>query len=287
MRTSEITASLAAGLAIRANPPTLCFTEIALDGDWGREGRFDLVALTFEPRRSVSIDGYEVKISRSDFTKDVDSGKWRKYLRSVNRLTYAVPAGLVRKEEVPPGIGLITVSDGGRWQTVRRSDFHQRDDTGQLVRMLRRVHEERRRADQLAGDPLLERAKRIVGMFDKAQDLISAERRYAWWLNRAVRDRIASIAADEAEARDMLDRAERELRRARTEGERIVEEAQRQAGALAEMLPTVALVHAALDLARDQFARPKLRHGSGPLTLDEAAPAIAAIAAARQAAANR
>jgi hypothetical protein len=50
---------------------------------------------------------YEIKISTSDFRRDVTSGKWQSYLKFAAGVIFAVPAGLVTKDDVPKGCGLI------------------------------------------------------------------------------------------------------------------------------------------------------------------------------------
>ncbi|TCL74206.1 hypothetical protein EDC14_1004144 [Hydrogenispora ethanolica] len=67
-------------------------------------------------RFCVSI--YEVKISRADFQSDVRSGKWRGYLDHCHRFYFAVPAGMVEKQEVPPEAGLIVRGETG-WSTLK------------------------------------------------------------------------------------------------------------------------------------------------------------------------
>lgn len=61
---------------------------------------------------------YECKISVSDFRRDVTSGKWQSYLKYAAGVIFAVPAGLVKKEDVPPGCGLIVRHDEV-WRTVK------------------------------------------------------------------------------------------------------------------------------------------------------------------------
>jgi hypothetical protein len=50
---------------------------------------------------------YEIKISTADFRRDVTSGKWQSYLKFASGVIFAVPAGLVTKDDVPKGCGLI------------------------------------------------------------------------------------------------------------------------------------------------------------------------------------
>lgn len=61
---------------------------------------------------------YEIKISVADFRRDVTAGKWQKYLEFSAGVIFAVPAGLIKKEDVPPGCGLIVRHDG-MWRTVK------------------------------------------------------------------------------------------------------------------------------------------------------------------------
>lgn len=247
--TDRVTAALVDHLETRKTP-TLTFREVALDGSWGSAGRLDLVSLAFGPNRTIGIDGYEIKVSRNDFHRDVDARKYLRYLPSVDRLTFVCPTGLVRAEEVPPGVGFVTWNPARPdrpFATVRRPDFHHRSDTGQLVRLLRRVHHDRDQWRQTVAQA--ERGARIAAMFDKAQDLVSAERRYGLWLSAAVRDRIRQIARDEARADAVLADAEQTLERARVDAERITETARRHAAGIAELAPTVAVLQAAVELA--------------------------------------
>lgn len=61
---------------------------------------------------------YEIKISTSDFRRDITSGKWQSYLKFAAGVIFAVPAGLIKKEDVPPGCGLIVRHDEV-WRTVK------------------------------------------------------------------------------------------------------------------------------------------------------------------------
>lgn len=54
---------------------------------------------------------YEVKISVSDFRRDIVAGKWQSYLEFASAVIFAAPAGLIKKEDVPPGCGLIVRHD--------------------------------------------------------------------------------------------------------------------------------------------------------------------------------
>ena len=56
---------------------------------------------------------YEVKISRSDFNADVNKGKYRTYFEHCCQLYFAVPKGLVTKNDIPEDTGLTIRGDNG------------------------------------------------------------------------------------------------------------------------------------------------------------------------------
>lgn len=54
---------------------------------------------------------YEVKVSVADYRHDITSGKWQSYLKYASGVIFAVPAGLVKVSDLPPGCGLIQRHD--------------------------------------------------------------------------------------------------------------------------------------------------------------------------------
>lgn len=68
----------------------------------------------------LSFEAFECKVSRADFRSDVTSGKWQSYLKFANSVTFAVPAGLIDKKEVPGTCGLIVRSESGAWRYQKR-----------------------------------------------------------------------------------------------------------------------------------------------------------------------
>lgn len=65
--------------------------------------KFDGLAIT-KSYTQPCITGYEIKVSRSDFLQD---DKWHLYLQYCNKFYFVVPAGLIKKEELPDDVGLI------------------------------------------------------------------------------------------------------------------------------------------------------------------------------------
>lgn len=61
---------------------------------------------------------YEIKISRSDFLSDIRTDKWKGYLEHCQRFYFAVPSGMVTKDEIPSPAGLIVRGETG-WSTLK------------------------------------------------------------------------------------------------------------------------------------------------------------------------
>lgn len=80
---------------------------------------------TMEPTYTrMSFEAFEVKVSTSDFRSDVTSGKWQSYLRFANSVTFAAPAGLIGKADVPSTCGLILRAPGGGWRYAKKPVRH-------------------------------------------------------------------------------------------------------------------------------------------------------------------
>lgn len=94
--------------------------EIAVErlaiGSYGGGGQMDVFAVRpswTQPTPTV----YEVKISRPDFLRDTQAGKYERYLPYCRRLYFATPAGMIDRKEVPVGMGLCVRGETG-WRTV-------------------------------------------------------------------------------------------------------------------------------------------------------------------------
>lgn len=80
-------------------------------------GIADVVAVMRSFSR-FTIRIYEVKVSRSDFTHDVNTGKFTRYFQCCSHFYFAVPGKLIKETEVPEGCGLITRSENHGWHVV-------------------------------------------------------------------------------------------------------------------------------------------------------------------------
>lgn len=86
----------------------------------GRAGSIRPDVLTIEKSFSnPNPISYEIKVSVQDFRSDITSGKWKGYLDFSDGVVFAVPKGLITKNDIPTGCGLITFN-GEFWNTVKR-----------------------------------------------------------------------------------------------------------------------------------------------------------------------
>ena len=91
---------------------------------------------------SPSFTIYEVKISRSDFSADVNRGKYRAYFEHCCQLYFAAPKGLITKDEVPEGAGLTVRGDNG-WRVVKAAPRREhKPDVELLLKLLMRGYED-------------------------------------------------------------------------------------------------------------------------------------------------
>lgn len=94
------------------------------------------------------VRGFEVKVTRSDFLADVNSGKFRRYLGWVDLFYFATPSGLVKKSEIPEGCGLVVRGENG-WSGVRaprRTKLSEVDRAGSLLALFMNLHGFRQQA---------------------------------------------------------------------------------------------------------------------------------------------
>lgn len=61
----------------------------------------------------------EIKVSKADFRREMESGKWGPWAGMCHRFYFATPAGLVAVSDIPDGTGWIEVAASGCRITVR------------------------------------------------------------------------------------------------------------------------------------------------------------------------
>lgn len=104
--------------ALLARHPTVkqewaVFRELATETA-GRGRTLDLFAINCWPSSGFRAVAYEVKVSRSDFMREIaDPSKRAPAEKLAGECYFATPPGLVRPDEVPEGWGLVECGGGG------------------------------------------------------------------------------------------------------------------------------------------------------------------------------
>lgn len=69
---------------------------------------------------NFKADAYEIKVSVSDFRRDITAGKWQSYRPFAHRVWFAFERGLVPLADVPRECGVIVRGEGGNWRAARK-----------------------------------------------------------------------------------------------------------------------------------------------------------------------
>lgn len=179
---------------------------------------------------------YECKISVADFRRDVTAGKWTSYLRFAAGVIFAAPAGLLKKEDIPAGCGLIVRGPDG-WRSLKGPTL--------------------KNVDNLPRDAWIKLI--IDGMArlaDQSHEQLRAGLCNEWTLEKKLRARLGNIVADAV--RDQL-HAERRLKTATERLESLAEEAERERRLILDR----AKEHAERDAAQINGARIELARALG------------------------
>lgn len=107
----------------------------------GSERRIDMWALDANPAKSCTATAYEIKVSRSDFRRDlVDPLKQRGARLISDQFFYVAPRGLIRRDEVPDWTGLLEPSEYGYLHQVVQAPIRSKDSPSWplVVSLLRR-----------------------------------------------------------------------------------------------------------------------------------------------------
>lgn len=149
-------------------PERLDFVGKDMTMDWGAwdawnkahpQGRADVftVPMTSNPQRLLP-HVFEIKVRRADFLADVRALKYRRYFEMGAQVSFAALDGMIRRQELPAGCGLIVRRRDGRcfprWRVVRGAPVNRqmRLTFDQVTSLLRACH------SQLAGDGFRKKA---------------------------------------------------------------------------------------------------------------------------------
>ena len=97
-----------------------CFAELADGTGYQKRGTADFVAVSTWPSKGYRAIGFEIKVSRGDFLRELKQPEKRQHLESVcAECWFVAPAGLLRAEEIPEGWGLLEVLNGAEEEKLR------------------------------------------------------------------------------------------------------------------------------------------------------------------------
>jgi hypothetical protein len=111
MKTVDVKAALRARFIA---PEWAIFFEVG-DGTGSSQRRWaDAVAMNMWPSRGLEIHGFEIKVSRSDWLRELkDPAKSAKVQQYCDRWWIITPKGIIKPGELPPTWGHYEVSDSG------------------------------------------------------------------------------------------------------------------------------------------------------------------------------
>jgi hypothetical protein len=97
------------------NGPEWAYVEHVRDNaGFNAKRTLDAMALGLWPSRGMELHGYEVKVSRADFRRELaDVAKMDAFAHVLDRFWIVAPKGIVPAEELPATWGLLEVVDGG------------------------------------------------------------------------------------------------------------------------------------------------------------------------------
>jgi len=90
--------------------------ELRLGSGWNSrrtkwEGRIDAWAMNCYPSKGLTTVSFEVKVSRGDWLRELNDPNKRKLAMTLcNKFYFVAPEGIISKEEVPDGCGLVEIS---------------------------------------------------------------------------------------------------------------------------------------------------------------------------------
>lgn len=110
-------------------PSRLLWTGVAIGSKWLQGGCPVPDVLTAQKSYTKPmLTAYEVQASRADFQSDMRSGKWLRYREVTSRVLFAVPRGLIKRDEVPTEAGIIVYNpDKQSWTVLRAGRVAQVD----------------------------------------------------------------------------------------------------------------------------------------------------------------
>lgn len=106
-------AAIYALLRARHSLPSWCFLPEVRDATgWAQRRTADALALDCYPSRGLEVHGFEIKVSRGDWLRELkDSSKSASIAGFCDRWWIVAPQGVVKQPELPKAWGLMTAGD--------------------------------------------------------------------------------------------------------------------------------------------------------------------------------
>lgn len=126
-----------------AAPAWAFFEQVAPGTGWKATGWADAMALSIWPSRGLDLYGFEVKVSRADWLRELKNPqKADAFVSRCHRWWIVAPPGCVQTGELPPNWGLIEYRSGKLFDVVQAAKIEPLAlEWSFLAAMLRRVAE--------------------------------------------------------------------------------------------------------------------------------------------------
>lgn len=106
---------------VRAIPKWVYMEEIRRNVSYDAGRTLDAMAICVWSSKKHAIHGYEIKVSRKDFKRELaDPDKAGVFYQWVDRFYLVTPPGLVKPEELPTHWGLLEASPTGRFLLTKK-----------------------------------------------------------------------------------------------------------------------------------------------------------------------
>lgn len=193
---------LAEDLARHISRDGKCWTWLNIELPGCDGGRPDVLSFPKWRYNDPSFIAYEVKVSLEDLRRDLDAGKWTKYLGACRAVIFAMPSGLIKAAALPAGpFGVMMRSESGAWRTHRRPVISTTNATAAAMAKLLSSQPWREPAGRKGevtyyGQRVLENAEQAaIRAFGKRYGLEAAK----WLAAKAKGEDPATLAQSEAE----------------------------------------------------------------------------------------
>lgn len=132
MSETNLTKQIKISLAKRHLGMDFFATEVKTGPTYGNNHLFKFDGLAIKKSwTQPCITGYEIKVSRSDFTSDT---KYCCYLPYCHEMYFVCPKGMIKKDEIPTEFGLIYYNkDTNTLRTVKKAQYRQIDVSGDML----------------------------------------------------------------------------------------------------------------------------------------------------------